>query len=144
MSTAFLAIQSALLAALSAAPALAGGRISANRLRPIAANQVTALVVRLDASEGTEYTLGTVNWQSAYTVECYARAAAGADPSGAVDDLLASTWARLSALSFETLGASVSLNPRIDWQYDADETSVVCAVIRLTAQHQTTTASLQH
>ena len=75
MTTAFASLQAALLAALSSAPALAGGNIGTNRLRPIPTGQSTALVLRLDASEGTERVLGCVDWQTAFTVECYARGA---------------------------------------------------------------------
>ena len=142
MSTAFSSIQAALLAALSAPTALAGGRIYANRLRPIDANSSTAIVVRLEQASGTEMILGTVDWQSSYTVECYARAATGADPAAAVDALLADVWTRLSALDFATLGANVALDPRIDWQYDELESPLACAVLRLSAQHRTTTSAL--
>ena len=49
---------------------------------------------------------------------------------------------RLSALDFETLGAHISLDARIDWQYDDADTPLACAVLRLTAQHRTTTPTL--
>ena len=142
MSTAFFDIQTALIAALSEPTALAGGRIYANRLRPIAANQPSAIVVRLDQAQGTEMVLGSVDWSTAYAVECYARAATGADPAAAVDALLADAWARLAALDFTALDAVISINPQIDWQYDDAETPVVCAVMRLTAQHRTSLAAL--
>lgn len=143
MSTAFTAIQAALLAALQAAPALAGGRISVNRLRPIPAGQDSAIVIRLDQANGTEMVLGLVDWQTAFAVECYARAAAGSDASVAVDALLGDTWARLAALDFTDLGAAIALDPQIDWQYDDADTPVVCAVIRIKAQHRTQLATLQ-
>ena len=142
MSTAFATLQAALIAALGADVALAGGRIYVNRLRPIAANQASAIVVRLDQASGTEMVIGTVSWSTSYTVECYARAASGADPMAAVDDLLADAWARLAALDFTALDATLSISPQIDWQYDDAETPVACAVLRLTAQHNTSTNNL--
>lgn len=142
MSTAFASIQAAIMAALSAATALADGRIYANRLRPIGAGHASAIVVRLEQSAGTEMVIGTVDWQSSFTVECYGRTASGTDPAGAVDALLADVWQRLSALDFETLGAHISLDARIDWQYDDADTPLACAVLRLTAQHRTTTPTL--
>jgi hypothetical protein len=142
MNTAFFDIHAALIAALSAPTALAGGRIYANRLRPIAANQASAIVVRLDQAQGTEMVLGSVDWSTAYAVECYARAATGTDPAVAVDALLADAWARMAALDFTALDAVISINPQIDWQYDDAETPVVCAVMRLTAQHRTTLSNL--
>lgn len=140
--TAFSSIQAALMAALSAATALAGGRIYANRLRPIADGVTTAIVVRQEPATGTEMVIGTVDWQTSYVVECYGRTSSGADPAGAVDTLLADVWARLSVLSFETLGANLALEPRIDWQFDDADTTMACAVLRLTAQHRTTTPQL--
>lgn len=141
--TAFATIQAALLAALTAAPALAGGRISANRLRPIAAGHSTAIVLRLDQSQGGEEVLGALDWQTVFAIECYARAAAGADPQPAVDGLLNDVWARLGALNDATLGASISINPKVDWQYDDADTPVVCAVIQIVARHRTARATLQ-
>ena len=141
-ATAFATVAAALLAALNTAPALAGGRISANRMRPIPAGQNTAIVLRLDASEGAEFTLGVTDWQTRFAVECYARASASADAAAAVDALLFDAWARLCSLDFSALGASVSMAPKVDWQYDDTDSPTVCAVIHLVAQHQTTTASL--
>ena len=142
-TTAFAAIQAALLAAIMASPALASGNISVNRQRPIASGQSCAIVLRMDHAAGTEMVIGALDWQTTFIVECYATGAAGSDPSSAVDALLSDTWARLSALSFESLGASISLDPHIEWQYDDVAVPIVCAVIRLTAQHRTTTLVLQ-
>lgn len=141
--TAFVSIQSALITALSTTPALAGGRIYTNRLRPIASVSNTAIVVRLDGAEGAEEVLGSLDWQTNLTIECYARSATGADPAAAVDALLSDVWARLGAVNFTTLDASISINPKIDWQYDDAETPVVCAVIHLSAQHRTALVTLQ-
>lgn len=138
MTTAFSSIQTALLAALTASPALASGNISTNRQRPIPAGQSTAIVLRLDQSDGTEMVLGALDWNTAYTVECYARgSSATTEMVAAVDALLAAAWARLAALTYESLGADIAVNPRIDWQYDDTDTPVICAVIRITCSHRT-------
>lgn len=142
MSTAFATVQLALVAALSAAPALADGRIHANSLRPIPAGHNAAIVLRLEQSAGDEQVLGALDWRTSFVVECYARAPAGADPSLAVDALLAAVWQRLAALDEAATGACITLQPAIEWQYDATETPVACASIRLTAQHRSTTADL--
>jgi len=142
MSTAFATIAATLLAALKATPALAAGRVYTNPTRAIQDSFTPAIVLRLDAAEATEYPLGVHSWRTAFVVECYARASSGQDPMTAVDTLLADTWARLAALDATTLGADLSLSPKIDWQYDAADTPVVCAVIRLTAQHYTDTTTL--
>ena len=143
MSSAFLSIQTALIAALAASVPLAGGRIYPNRLRPIAAEASTAIVVRLDVAEGSEYVIGCVDWATPYAVECYARAAPGADPAVAVDTLLCDVWARLGALTYEAAGgAEINLAPRIDWQFDETDTALACAVVRVTARHRTTTQTI--
>lgn len=140
--TAFLSIQSALKAALAATPALAGGRITPNRVRAIPAAHATAIAIRLDQSSADENVIGMLDWQTVYAVECYARATSGTDPAAAIDTLLSDVWTRLASLTHATLGADISLQPQIDWQYDDADTPTVCAVIRLTARHRTTCTNL--
>ena len=144
MSSAFIGLQSSVLAALISAPALAGGRVYANRLRPVSAASATAVVVRLDKSVGLQKVIGAVDWVSLYTVECYARAPGSGEPAGAIDQLLSDGWGRLCALDAASLGAiDMTTNPHIDWQYDDGDTPLVCAVIQLTVQHRTPSNSLQ-
>jgi hypothetical protein len=139
MTTAFLTLQTAIAAAL----APTGVTVSLNRLRPIPTGQVAAIVVRLDQSTGEEAVLGMLDWQTSFAVECYTRAAAAADPAGAVDALFADVWARLSAINSGALNAiAVTINPQIDWQYDEADTALACVVIRLVVQHRTPFASL--
>lgn len=141
--SAFVDIQNALAAALSAAPALADGRISLNSLRPVPDGKASAIVVRLDRSDSAENPLRVLNWASSYAVECYARAATGADPAAAVDTLLSDVWTRLCALDLNPHGASLAMRPGIDWQYDEAATPMVCAVLRITVLHQTFATTLQ-
>lgn len=139
MTTAFLSLQTAIAAAL----APAGVTVSLNRLRPIATGQGAAIVVRLDQTAGAEAVLGMLDWNTSFAVECYTRAAAGADPAGAVDALFADVWTRLSAINSGALSAiAITLNPQIDWQYDEADTALACVVIRLVVQHRTPFASL--
>ena len=143
MSTAFVGLLDGLAASLTAAPALAGGRIGINRLRPIPAGQSTAIVLRLEQSDGTEFVLGSLRWRTTILVECYARAVAGSDPAAAVDALLESTWQRLAAFRDDLLGTDICIDPRIKWDYDDSDTPVVCAAIQLTATQNTSAGSLQ-
>lgn len=142
--TAFAGIHAAIEAALLAPPALADGRVSINRLRPIAAGSHSAAVVRLERSKAMGQTLGALDWTTSYSVECYTRAAAGADPAAAVDDFLNAAWERLSALVITDLGVmAIALNPEIDWQYDEADTPVICVTIRLDVEHRTALNSLK-
>lgn len=141
--SAFTVLLANLSSALMVVPALADGRISTNRLRPIPSGQATAIVLRLHQAQGVEFVLGSLGWKTAITVECYARSVAGSDPVADVDALLLDVWLRLAAIDTSTLGADITINPQIDWQYDDAETPVVCAQIQLTVQHRTTTSNLQ-
>lgn len=128
--------------ALAQAPALAGGFVSVNRLRPIPAGQSTAIVLRLPRAQGLETVLGTLDWTSTLVVECYARADSPTDPLTLADQLLGQVWGRLVAMPYEDLGADVALNPQIDWQFDDGETNMACAIFSLSVQHRTSTTSL--
>jgi hypothetical protein len=140
MTTAFLALQSAIAAAL--APAIPLGSVSLNRRRPIPAGQSSAIALHLDQTSGDETVLGMLDWTTNFSVECYAKATAGADPAGAVDALFADVWARLSAIDAGALNAiAVTINPQLDWQYDETDASLVCVVTRLSVQHRTPFAS---
>ena len=142
-TTAHMAIASAVVSALAAAPALAGGRVSLNKLRPVAAGDGTAIVVRQGRSIGQEQSLGVIDWTTDLTVECHARAAAGAEPAAAVDTLLFDAWARLAALDAASLGAmAVQIGSDIDWQFDDLDPPVAAAVIRLQVVHRTAATSL--
>lgn len=141
-TTGFSAVQAALLAALVASPALAGGNVSANPTRAIPAAQSTAIALRLDRSTGAEGVIGTIDWATDFVVECYGRGTNQVDPVAAVDALLHSAWGRLAGLTSAQLGGDITMQPAVDWQFDAGETPVVAAVIRVTVAHRTTTASL--
>ena len=141
--TAFADLLTRVKAALAQAPALAGGFVSTNRLRPIPAGQSTAIVLRMQRAPGTEFVLGAIDWRTSLAVECYARATdAATDPFTEADQLLGQVWSRLATMTTEDLQADIALNPQIDWQFDDGETNMACAILSLTMQHRTTTTSL--
>ena len=143
MATVFQQIASAMVASLLAAPALADGMVSKNRLRPLPAGKDAAIVVRFKSTSGQEVSLGMTDWVSDYTVECYGRAVAPADPSDAADNLLAAAWPRLAALDVVSLGAmAVVVNPQIDWEEVEADTPMACAVFRVQVAHRTALNSL--
>lgn len=136
-------VQQAVVDALKAAPALAGGRVYANRVRPISAPSADGIAVRLDRSSGAQPTLHAIDWRTSIAVECYSRTATGADPAAAVDALLHAAWQRLCAMSAPGLGLmDLTIDPDISWDYDDGEQPVVCATVRLTATHRTPANSL--
>lgn len=142
MSSAFVQIQAGLLAALSAGPALAGS-LQTNRLRPIPEQQATALVLRLNQSAGNEGVIGTLDWLSQYSIECYARVTTAADPAVVVDDLLLAVFDRIATLDPASIGAqAITFTPQIDWQYEDSATPMVCAVVQMSVNHSTSTVNL--
>lgn len=150
MTTAALAIQDAIVAALLSPVALADGRVWPNRLRPLPAGQSSAVVVRLVASQADpDPPLGSpLDWRSFYSIECLARAAAAnADPVAALDPLLSDTYARLSAPALTTalsaLGVMDSrMEPSIRWDVDEAEQPVASASFRFVVHHRTASDSL--
>jgi hypothetical protein len=144
--SAHLGIQAAIVAALMAAPAVAGGNVKVNTTRPVSAATTEAVVVRLVQSRANTPQIlgGPYDWMTQVQVECLARAASGtADPMAAVDALLEAVWQRLSTANPAGLGAiDVRMAPAIDWQLDDGETPVVAAVINLTVNHRTTSTTL--
>lgn len=142
-ATAFQKVVLALHAALAKAPALAGGRVFVNRLRPLAASDATAVVVRLEGARGRESVLGARDWTTLIAVECYGRTVGAATAEAAADALVAAAWQRLAALQAPNLGLmEIGVEAEIDWLRDTDATTEVCAVIRLTATHRTPYESL--
>lgn len=143
MSTAFKSLAGILASVLTAAPAVAEGRVWTNRLRVLPAVASTAVVVRQGDGRGTEVVLGALDWITAFSIECYGRGAAGSDPADAVDPVLEAVWARLVAIDAAALGAmSITVGPSIEWQFDDGETPMACAVVRLLVQHRTPVAAL--
>lgn len=145
--SAHLAIQTALVALLTAAPALAAGNVKANTTRPMAAQTSAAVVVRMLQSRAAEpKVLGAgYEWQTVYQIECLARGAnSAAEPMASIDTLLESAWGRVAAwVPASNLGViDVRMTPQIDWQIDDADTPLVAATINLTVQHRTQSASL--
>jgi hypothetical protein len=144
--SAHLAIQAAIVAALTAAPAVASGNVKANTTRPVAASSNLAVVVRMTQSRADTPQIlgGPYDWTTSFQVECLARASSGsADPVAAVDALLELVWARLSALNTTGLGVyDVRMQPAIDWEVDDAETPVAAATVSLLVNHRTTSTSL--
>lgn len=144
MSTAFRSVLAAVVGVLSAAPALAEGRVYANRLQPLPAGRASAVVVRLDQSTSREVVLGALDWTTRLAVECYARGQVGSDPAEAVDLLLQDSWQRLRALDAAQLGAmTVEVDSSIDWLFDELDTPLACAVIHVSVLHRTPVNALQ-
>ena len=134
----------AIVAALNAGTPVAT-QVARVRLRPLAASQAQAVVVRPLNSEVSEMALipgHPVGWATAIAVECYARSSVALAPDVAVDSLVESVYARLMADT--TLGGVVvALQPQsIGWDFDADGEQTTCATLVFTARHRSPGATL--
>ena len=134
----------AIVAALNA-PTPVATQVARVRLRPMAAEQAQAVVVRplqAEVSEKSLYPDQPVSWTSAIAVECYARSGVATTPDVAVDSLVEAVYARLMA--DPTLGGVVlSLQPQaITWDFDADGEQTTCAVITFHARQRSAGATL--
>jgi hypothetical protein len=139
MSSAFLQVQSALAGALTAA--LPGIPVLVNHTRALGRSEPLAILLRLDSARDDNGPIGVRDWATGFELEVVARAATGTDPAAAADDALQALWAALPAL--EISGAmDVTADPQIDWTFDAAETPLASALLRLTVRHRTAADTL--
>ena len=141
-----LSVQTAIVAALMANPALAAGNVRPNAVRPMSAGINAGVVVRLVASDAVQPQVigGPFEWRTVFHIECMARAASGAsEPIAAVDGLLASAWERLTGMAPGSDGVTdVQLKPSIRWQVDDAETPLASALIVMQVSHITNSTTL--
>lgn len=135
--SAFMTVQAALAAALRARPELAGVNLHINRTRALPREEQRAILLRLDVSRVLEDgVLGVTDWATTFELEAAARGESGADPAEAVDALLAAVWAALPQVV--VVGAiDVRADPSIDWTFEAADTPIASALLRVTVMHRT-------
>jgi len=141
-----LSIRDAVVAQLLQAPALAGGRVLANRHRPVPAEAPTQIFVYLEQSQATPTALHgdtRVDWQTQLRVECLARAVSGTSADDAADALGSAAYARI--LSDASLGGLL-LDPieqtAIGWAEDEADGQLSGVQILFTARHRTANHTL--
>ena len=142
--TAFIDVVSRVAEILRMAPAVAG-TVERNRLRTLPEECRTAAVVRLSRSQPSlaEILGGSIDWRTAFAVECYARADSEQEMDAAVDPILRAVYARLAA--DETLGGAVMALEAgaIEWEFSTTSESVAVAVLNFSAMHQTAHHTLE-
>ena len=143
-----LAIRDAIVASLLAAPAIAGGRVLANRHRPVPADVPTQIFVYLEQSQATPSALHgdtRVDWQTQIRIECLARKVTGTDADDAADALAASVYARLmgnanlSGLLLDPLEQTA-----LGWADDEADGQLSGVQLLITARHRTSNNTLTH
>lgn len=138
MKTAFQQLVDAVATALRAVPAVAGGRVFENRLRPLAAGDSVAVVVRLHGTQGTNTVMGARDWRTQLLVECYGRGVGAVAADEAVDALLPLVLQRVSGLDLAALAVTRwVVGDEIQWERDVEASSDACATLRLEVWHRT-------
>lgn len=137
MTTAFNAIVTAMVAALSAATAVSPNIFRA-RLRPMAEQHTTAVVVRLQDAQPQRFAIAgaPVDFDTTIAVECYARTST-TTADVAVDALVEAVYAKLAADT--TLGGLVGdiFMQSANWDFDADGEQTACATLTFKVVHRT-------
>ncbi|MGL6290683.1 MAG: hypothetical protein ACRC2H_08370 [Silanimonas sp.] len=144
MATAHIAVRSAVVAALSAPPALANGNIYVGRRRTLSKADTRALIVRLAGSDSNPGAIrgAPVDWRTGVVIEAYARESTG-DPEQAVWDLHQQVFDRLQADS--TLAGAVDdiATPSFGEADREDEDDALAAITALyPVLHRTTANTL--
>ena len=144
MTTAFLAITDAVLAALRQAPAVAGGRISRGRGTPVPASAATAVAVNVLRSRAEPLSLdgAALQWETTVGVTLFGRALSGSDAEAAIDPLIVSVWDRLQGITPPAGVVDVALEPTIAWDVDEADQTIVTAALALRITHITTSSAL--
>lgn len=144
MTTAFVTASDAIVAALSAAPALAGGRIKRGRQVAVGTRDASAIHVNTIQSDGQYIDLArsAIEWTTVVQVSIFSRAIAAEDAEQSVDTLLAATWARLAAMTRPAGMECVTVDPRIQWDADEADQTLGVARIHVRMHHLTQGAAL--
>ena len=141
-----LALRDAVVAALLAAPAVAGGYVQANRRRPVPEQTAQAVFVYLEQSTAEPsplYGNGRVDWTTQLRIECLARRSGGLDADDAADALASSVYARLlgnanlSGLLVDPLEVTA-----MAWAEDEVDGQLSGVQLLATAAHRTENPSL--
>lgn len=131
-NSAHIGIRNAIKALLLVAPALAGGRVVANRRRPMAQAVDTQVFVYLEdagATRGEIYGAPT-DWRTRIRIECVARDTVGSDADSNADALQTSVAARLLAPgALGVLVSDIELQAMAWTEDEADTTVSACQAI---------------
>lgn len=143
--TAHLQLHQAVVAALQAAPALAGVPVYSNPVRELPHQVARAIAVTLVRSAAQRPTLHALDWATTLQIDCMARAAnATADAATAIDPLVQAAWATLASLTAPSLGLmDVQLEPAITWDFAEGATTIGTATLVLNAVHRTPATQLE-
>jgi hypothetical protein len=147
MTTQHLAIVTAITDRLKEA-ALAGGRVYANRSRPLSSDKDSAIIVRLGraASQEVRQLGGRTTWNTLIEIECYGRDGADDVPGTAADLVLELTFENLASasdLGYGVMDIEPLAGDTLAWDFEQIDTTVACVVARFVVKHQTNGRTLK-
>jgi hypothetical protein len=143
MTTAFKTLADTVLAALQAAPAVAGGRISLGRDMSTALDQASDINITLQLQDGEPFALsaGPTDWSVDVGVEVRARGSDTLDALAAIDPLIELVYARITAMALPAgITGLLAFRGRLDVQEAA--TPVAAWQMQLTVGLRTAPGSL--
>lgn len=139
--TAFLSLQTALIAALTASAPLSGVLVKANTDDPIPEGVESAVLVKLERSEQVGDLLGALEWVSVFSLEAVVRVPTGDDAVSTVDPLLNAVWNAAHSIALPSV-SEIAADPQISWQNDRGATRLGSAALSLIVRHRTHAYSL--
>jgi hypothetical protein len=143
MTTVFANVVGSMVTALSAGTPVSP-HISRARIKPLAAEWATAVVVRLQESQFERLAIfgAPINTDTLVVVECYARSTS-LSPDLAVDALMQDAYARLAA--DPTLGGTVAdcQLQAINFDFDHEQDRMGCALMTYLIRHRTQSLNLE-
>lgn len=143
MTTVFANVVGAMAQALAAGTPVSPN-ISRARIKPLAAEWQTAVVVRLQESQFDRLAIfgAPMNTDTIVVVECYARSTS-LSPDLAVDQLMQDAYARLAA--DPTLGGLVAdcQLQAINFDFDHEQDRMGCALMSYLVRHRTQSLNLE-
>ena len=143
MSTAFLDLVGATIAALSTPTAVSA---YIRRGRAIALPQVepNGVFVRLSRADGDQPFAGTdvTDWSTDLIITAAQRAQNNEDGETAVDPLLRAVWQRLAAAAVPVGAEGWALLPVINWDVEEADQTLAAAELRLRVRHRTAAGDL--
>lgn len=124
---------------LQAGPAVAGGNIQRQGMRPLAAGTSEMVALRVVRSHGRPVMLSgeaPLEWQTLVAVGCVARAAAGQAPDEAVAGLLAAVHGRISgSAALAAAGYRVHPEHHLEWDQEELEDRIGAVTAIYTVRH---------
>ena len=143
-----LALRAAVIAALSDAPAIAGGRVFEKRSKALGMNVPSALYVRWSDStiDAGEINGAANDFETALVIEAYGRrnadASADDNASGALVDAHNRLMADPSLGGIFDDSVEIGQDPTLSYDDDLEDEALVCIVAHYTVRHRTRGASL--